>query len=157
MVWHKRYAGPVGRICSRLAASHSFIKGFNLHAFPAGAYFCMCASSRALLHVGSLSLWDRQPSNASPFPSGPCVPPGTPYQNTLGAVPQGPLTLKLRLDTNDAKHHRPYSAADTLSRCLRCIICGVTANRQQKATTEKHVRPCQTKVMNLKTFPTAVP
>ena len=24
-------------------------------------------------------------------------------QNTLGAVPQGPLTLKLRLDTNDAK------------------------------------------------------
>ena len=24
-------------------------------------------------------------------------------QNTLGAVPQDPLTLKLRLDTNDAK------------------------------------------------------
>ena len=44
MVWHKRYAGPVGRICSRLAASHSFIKGFNLHAFPAGAYFCSCKS-----------------------------------------------------------------------------------------------------------------
>ena len=44
MVWHKRYAGPVGRICSRLAASHSFIKGFNLHACPAGAYFCSCKS-----------------------------------------------------------------------------------------------------------------
>ena len=28
---------------------------------------------------------------------------GPPYQNTLGAVPQDPLTLKLRLDTNDAK------------------------------------------------------
>ena len=25
-----------------------------------------------------------------PFPSGPCVPPGAPYQNTLGAVPQDP-------------------------------------------------------------------
>ena len=44
-----------------------------------------------------------QRSAAPPFPSGPCVPPGTPYQNTLGAVPQAPLTLKLRLDTNDAK------------------------------------------------------
>mgnify|MGYP005982689761 CR=1 FL=1 len=44
-----------------------------------------------------------QRSAAPPFPSGPCVPPGTPYQNTLGAVPQDPLTLKLRLDTNDAK------------------------------------------------------
>ena len=40
-----------------------------------------------------------QRSAAPPFPGGPCVPPGTPYQNTLGAVPQDPLTLKLRLDT----------------------------------------------------------
>ena len=44
-------------------------------------------------------------------------------QNTLGAVPQDPLTLKLRLDTNDAKH-RPYSAADTRSGCLRRILFG---------------------------------
>ena len=64
-----------------------------------------------------------QRSAAPPFPSGPCVPPGTPYQNTLGAVPQDPLTLKLRLDTNDVKH-RPYSAADTLSRRLRRILFG---------------------------------
>ena len=42
-------------------------------------------------------------------------------QNTLGAVPQDPLTAKLRLATNDAKH-RPYGAADTLSRCLRRIL-----------------------------------
>ena len=42
-----------------------------------------------------------QRSAAPPFPGGPCVPPGAPYQNTLGAVPQDPLTLKLRLDTND--------------------------------------------------------
>ena len=48
-------------------------------------------------------------------------PAGAPYQNALGAAPQDPLTLKLRLDTNDAKH-RPYSAADTLSRCLRRIL-----------------------------------
>ena len=39
----------------------------NLHAYPAGAYFCMRKSR----------------------------------QNALGAVPQDPLTLKLRLDTND--------------------------------------------------------
>ena len=64
-----------------------------------------------------------QRSAAPPFPSGPRVPPGAPYQNTLGAVPQDPLTLKLRLDTNDAKH-RPYSAADTLSGCLRRILFG---------------------------------
>ena len=44
-----------------------------------------------------------QRSAAPPFPSGPRVPPGAPYQNTLGAVPRDPLTLKLRLDTNDAK------------------------------------------------------
>jgi len=39
-------------------------------------------------------------------------PQGAPYQNALGAVPQDPLTLKLRLDT--------------LSRCLRRILCGGT-------------------------------
>ena len=78
-------------------------QGDDLYASPAGRSFCAYASSRALLHVGSLSLWDRQPSNASPFPGGPCDPPGAPCQNTLGAVPQDPLTLKLRRDTNDAK------------------------------------------------------
>ena len=51
------------------SASRSFINGFNLYAYPAGAYFWSCKSR----------------------------------QNTLGAVPQDPLTLKLRLDTNDAK------------------------------------------------------
>ena len=44
-------------------------EGDSLHAYPAGAYFCMHKSR----------------------------------QNALGAVPQDPLTLKLRLDTNDAK------------------------------------------------------
>ncbi len=45
-----------------------------------------------------------QRSAAPPFPGGPCVPPGAPYQNTLGAAPQDPLTLKLRLDTNWTFH-----------------------------------------------------
>ena len=92
----------------------------------------------------------------SSFPQRALRPAGDPIpKHTWGCALRPPNT-KLRLDTDDAKH-RPYGAADTLSRCLRRIICGVTANRQQKATTEKHVRPCQTKVMNLKTFPTAVP
>ena len=78
----------------------------NLYGSPRGRSFCACASSRALLHVGSLSLWDRQPSNAPPLllsPAGLASRRGPPYQNTLGAAPQDPLTLKLRLDTNDAK------------------------------------------------------
>ena len=56
-------------VCGRLAAIRGLVQRRNLHAYPAGAYFCMCKSR----------------------------------QNTLGAVPQGPLTLKLRLDTNDAR------------------------------------------------------
>ena len=36
----------------------------------------------------------------SSFPQRALRPAGGPYQNTLGAVPQDPLTLKLRLDTN---------------------------------------------------------
>ena len=42
-------------------------QGDDLYASPAGRSFCAYASSRALLHVGSLSLWDRQPSNAPPL------------------------------------------------------------------------------------------
>ena len=32
-------------------------QGDDLYASPAGRSFCAYASSRALLHVGSLSLW----------------------------------------------------------------------------------------------------
>ena len=39
----------------------------------------------------------------SSFPQRALRPAGAPYQNALGAAPQDPLTLKLRLDTNDAK------------------------------------------------------
>ena len=38
----------------------------------------------------------------SSFPQRALRPAGAPYQNALVAVPQDPLTLKLRLDTNDA-------------------------------------------------------
>ena len=44
-----------------------------------------------------------------------------------GCAPRPP-NAKLRLDTNDAKH-RPYGAADTLSRCLRRILFGFSRER----------------------------
>ena len=53
-------------------------EGDSLYGSPPRRSFCAYASSRAALHVGSPSL-------------------------RLGAAPQDPLTLKLRLDTNDAK------------------------------------------------------
>ena len=68
-----------------------------------------------------------QRSAAPPFPSGPCVPPGAPYQNTLGAVPQGPLTLKLRLDT--------------LSRCLRRILFGFSRGRIKNQPYKRRLAP----------------
>ena len=148
--WEKEFLSQIGGRLRRGAKPVRLAAGALLLYVRVVAGCAPCRVTQLTLGV------TLQRSAAPPFPSGPRVPPGAPYQNTLGAVPQDPLTAKLRLDTNDA-WHRLYSAADTLSRCLRRIICGVTANRQQKATTEKHVRPCQTKVMNLKTFPTAVP
>ena len=38
-----------GIVCSRLKASRSFIKGIHLHAYPAGAYFCMRKSRQNAL------------------------------------------------------------------------------------------------------------
>ena len=58
-------------------------QGDSLYGSPPRRSFCAYASSRAALHVGSPRL-------------------------RLGAAPQDPLTLKLRLDT--------------LSRCLRRIL-----------------------------------
>ena len=63
----------------------------NLHAYPAGTSFCSCASSRATLHVGSLFLWNRQPSNAPPLllsPTGRATRWGPLMQNTLGDTPR---------------------------------------------------------------------
>ena len=64
-LWEHAY--PAGDSLQSPSASRSFIKSIQLYAYPAGAYFCMRASSRALLHIGLLSLWDRQPSNAPPL------------------------------------------------------------------------------------------
>ena len=141
-------------------AVRPFCRGINCSACPVGVFFCEEKDAKEFLGQDCSRLsagWSLlQRKNLHAYPAGAYFCMRKSRQNALGAVPQDPLAAKLRLDTNDAKH-RPYNAADTLSRCLRRIICGVTANRQQKATTEKHVRPCQTKVMNLKTFPTAVP
>ena len=85
--WAKEFY--LGRNCGRLAVARGLLQGMmstaaagaklvvafgvaespegdGLHAYPAGAYFCMHKSR----------------------------------QNALGAVPQDPLTAKLRLDTN---------------------------------------------------------
>ena len=88
---------------SRLTASQSLIKGFNLHAYPAGTSFCSCASSRATLHVGSLFLRNRQPSNAPPL----LLPP---LQNTLG-VPPRPHAPERPLGTDYAVPKRGLNGA----------------------------------------------
>ena len=81
------------------------VQGFWSTPTRRGATF-VCARRRGLCSMSGRYPYgiDNPPTlRRSPFPSGPCVPPGAPYQNTLGAAPQDPLTLKLRLDTNDAK------------------------------------------------------
>ena len=62
-----------------------------MYAYPAGTSFCSCASSRAALHVGSLFLRNRQPSNAPPLllsPTGRATRRGPQMQNTLGGTPR---------------------------------------------------------------------
>ena len=74
-------------------ASQSLAKGSDLYAYPAGTSFCSCASSRAALHVGSLFLRNRQPSNAPPLllsPTGRATRRGPLLQNTLGGTPRHP-------------------------------------------------------------------
>ena len=64
-----------------------------MHACPAGAYFCMRASSRAALHIGLLSLWDRQLSNAPPLllsPAGLASRRGPHTKTHLGLCPKTP-------------------------------------------------------------------
>ena len=71
-------------------------QGDDLYASPAGRSFCAYASSRALLHVGSLSLWDRQPSNAPPLllsPAGLASRRGPHTKTRLGLCPKTPLPL----------------------------------------------------------------
>ena len=68
-------------------------QGDDLYASPAGRSFCAYASSRALLHVGALSLWDRQPSNAPPLllsPAGLASRRGPHTKTHLGLCPKTP-------------------------------------------------------------------
>ena len=86
----------------------------------------MCASLRALLHVGLLSLWDRQPSNAPPLllsPAGLASRRGPHTKTHLGLCPKTPLPLSCGW-IRTMRKYRPYSAADTFSRRLRRILFG---------------------------------
>ena len=68
-------------------------QGDDLYASLAGRPFCAYASSRALLHVGSLSLWDRQLSNAPPLllsPAGLASRRGPIPKRTWGCAPRPP-------------------------------------------------------------------
>ena len=68
-------------------------EGDSLYGSPPGRSFYSCASSRALLHVGSLSLWDRQPSNAPPLllsPAGLASRRGPHTKTHLGLCPKAP-------------------------------------------------------------------
>ena len=65
----------------------------------------------------------------SSFPQRALRPAGDPNQNTLGAVPQDPLTLKLRLDT--------------LSRCLRRILFWLCRNRIKITPYKRRLIPFQ--------------
>ena len=89
-------------------------QGDDLYASPAGRSFCAYASSRDLLHVGSLS--DNPPTlRRSSFPQRALRPAGGPIpKRTLGCAPRPP-NAKLRLDT--------------LSRCLRRILFWLCRNR----------------------------
>ena len=93
-------------VSSRLAAAWRFIKGFNLYAYPAGGIFMKKNCKRILGQIGDrLAAGWRfcRVQGRYAYPAGAYFCSCKSRQNTLGAVPQDPLTLKLRLDTNDAK------------------------------------------------------
>ena len=105
-------------------------EGDSLYASPPGRSFYSCASSRAALHVVSLSLWDRQPSNAPPLllsPAGLATRRGPHTKIGLGLCPKTPPNAKLRLDT--------------LSRCLRRILFGPSRNRIKNQPYKRRLAP----------------
>ena len=81
------------KVCSHLRWGRIFRKP-RLHAYPAGADFCSCASSRATLHVGSPCLRIGQPSNAPPLllsPPGLTTRRGPHSKTRLGRCPKTPV------------------------------------------------------------------
>ena len=116
-------------VSSRLSAARSLLQRHNLYGLPPRHSFYSCASSRALLHVGSLSLWDRYPSNAPPLllsPAGLASRRGPHTKTHLGLCPKTPYPLScgwIRIGFFSYRRKiNPYGAADTLSRCLRRIL-----------------------------------
>ena len=118
-----------GIVCSRLTAVRRFCRVQSRYGSPPWRSFYSYASSRALLHVGSLSLWDRQPSNAPPLllsPAGLASRRGPHTKTRLGLCPKTPLPLscgwiRIGLFSKCCKVDS-YGAADTLSRSLRRIL-----------------------------------
>ena len=92
--WEKEFLSQIGGRLRRGAKPVRLAAGALLLYVRVVAGCAPCRVTQLTLGV------TLQRSAAPPFPSGPRVPPGAPYQNTLGAVPQDPLTLKLRLDTD---------------------------------------------------------
>ena len=91
-------------VSSRLAAAWRFIKGFNLYAYPAGGIFMKKNCKRILGQIGDRLAAGRRFCRVQgryAYPAGAYFCSCKSRQNTLGAVPQGPLAAKLRLDTND--------------------------------------------------------
>ena len=90
-------------VSSRLAAAWRFIKGFNLYAYPAGGIFMKKNCKRILGQIGDRLAAGRRFCRVQgryAYPAGAYFCSCKSRQNTLGAVPQDPLTLKLRLDTD---------------------------------------------------------
>ena len=69
------------------------MQGHSKYAYPAGIVYGRLAASRSF--IKGIHLYA--------YAAGAYFCMRKSRQNALGAVPQGPLTLKLRLDTNDAK------------------------------------------------------
>ncbi len=102
-----------------------------MYAYPAGTSFCSCASSRAALHVGSLFLWNRHPSNAPPLllsPTGRATRRGPLMQNTLGGTPKTPTLVGRNLRLNRADPPLHYGQPSPL-RCALLPPQGLTTLR----------------------------
>ena len=88
-------------------AVRPFCRGINCSACPVGVFFCEEKDAKEFLGQDCSRLtagWGLlQRKNLHAYPAGAYFCMRKSRQNALGAVPQDPLTLKLRLDTNDAK------------------------------------------------------
>ena len=98
--WAKGFLGQDG---NRLAAGRSLLQGLASTPRRRGVPFTrVCRRGLRSMSGHPAYAWGNPPTlRRSSFPQRALRPAGGPYQNTLGAVSRDPLTLKLRLDTND--------------------------------------------------------